>query len=39
MKPKDFVKYKFRSELVGIEYRIELGREKYLLLGDLYNIY
>ena len=39
MKPKDFVKYKFRSELVGIEYRMELGREKYLLLGDLYNIY
>ena len=39
MKPKDFVKYKLSSELVGMEYRIKLGEEKYLLLGDLYNVY
>ena len=39
MKPKDFVEYKLSSELVGMEYRIELGEGKYLLLGDLYNVY
>ena len=30
MKPKDFVEYKLSSELVGMEYRIELGEGKYL---------
>lgn len=39
MNPKDFVKYKSKNELVGLEFRIILGEEKYLLVGDIYNIY
>lgn len=39
MHPKDFVKYEVANELVGLEFRIKLGGEKYLLVGDIYNIY
>lgn len=39
MNPKDFVKYKLKNELVGLEFRMKLGGEKYLLVGDIYNIY
>ena len=39
MNPKNFVKYKLKNELVGLEFRMKLGEEKYLLVGDIYNIY
>ena len=38
MSPQQFVENKENSQIVGIEYRKLLGDEKYLLVGDKYNI-
>ena len=37
MAPENFVKYDISSKLVGTEFRKILGKEKYLLMGDIYN--